>query len=228
MQSKIPVRGSTQEALPIEEIKENLVLLTDGSACMIIQVTALNFGLLSEQEQDATIYSYAALLNSLTFSIQILIRSRRKDVTGYLDLLASAQAQQTNPLLCEQIKKYRRFVEEIVKKNNVLDKKFYLVIPFSALELGAKKALGAALTPQKKALPFPKKYLFEQAKINLSPKRDHLARQFSRLGLTARQLSTQELISLFYEIYNPAVSESQKPAAGAEYTSALVQPALKI
>lgn len=228
MQSKIPVRGSTQEALPIEEIKENLVLLTDGSACMILQATALNFGLLSEQEQDATIYAYAALLNSLTFSIQILIRSRRKDVTGYLDLLASAQSLQTNPLLCEQIKKYRRFVEEIVKKNNVLDKKFYLVIPFSALELGAKKALGAALTPRKKALPFPKKYLFERAKINLSPKRDHLARQFSRLGLTVRQLTTQELISLFYEIYNPAVSESQKPAAGAEYTSALVQPALKI
>jgi len=226
--ARLPVRGSTQEALPLEDIKDDLVLLDDGSVCLIMETTALNFGLLSEAEQDATIYAYAALLNSLTFPVQILMRSKRKDVTSYLDLLASAQEQQANPLLKELIKKYRRFVEETVKKNNVLDKGFYLVIPFSPLELGAKQALGAAVIPRKRSLPFPKDYILGRAKVILGPKRDHLQRQFGRLGLTARQLTTQELISLFYEIYNPSQSEGQKPAPGAEYTSPLVEPALKI
>jgi hypothetical protein len=226
--AQISVRGSTQEALPIEDIRDDLVLLDDGSVCLILQATALNFGLLSEAEQDATIYAYAALLNSLTFSIQILVRSQRKDVSNYLDLLAAAQEQQANPLLKELIKKYRKFVEETVKKNNVLDKQFYLVIPFSPLELGAKQALGAAIIPRKRTLPFPKDYILDRAKMTLGPKRDHLQRQFGRLGLAARQLTTQELISLFYEIYSPSQSEGQKPAAGAEYTSPLVQPATRI
>jgi len=228
MSKGLPIRGSTQQAIPIEDIKDDLVLLKDGSACLVLETTALNFGLLSESEQEATIYAYAALLNSLTFPIQILIRSQRKDISSYLELLAGAENSQTNPLLKNQIKKYRRFVEETVKKNNVLDKRFYIVIPFSSLELGVKQALGASLLPRKLKLPFSKGYILEKAKTALYPKRDHLLRQLSRIGLSGRQLTTHELISLFYEIYNPEISESQKVAIGAEYTAPIVQPTLRI
>ena len=82
-----PVRASTQEAIPIEDIRDNLVILKDGSAALILQVSALNFDLLSQREQEALIFAYGSLLNSLSFSIQIFIRSQKKDITGYLGLL---------------------------------------------------------------------------------------------------------------------------------------------
>lgn len=224
----LPVRGSTQQAIPIEDVKDDLVILKDGSVCLVLQTTALNFGLLSESEQDATIYAYAALLNSLTFPVQILIRSQRKDISSYLELLAGAEDNQKNSLLRKQISKYRRFVEETVKKNNVLDKRFYIIVPFSSFELGVKQALGSAILPRKVKLPFSKSYILQKAKTALYPKRDHLLRQFSRIGLSGRQLTTHELISLFYEIYNPEIAQSQKVAIGAEYTAPLVQPTIKI
>lgn len=222
---KIPIRATTQEHLEIEDIRDDIVILKDGSCCLVLATTAINFGLLSEKEQDATIFAYAALLNSLTFPVQIIIRSQRKDVSSYLKLLDQEGAKQTNKLLREQIKKYRKFVEETVKKNNVLDKDFYVVIPFSALELGATKALGTAIRKQK-GLPFSKDYILEKAKTNLYPKRDHLFRLFNRLGLQTRQIKTQELVQLFYDIYNPESAGVQKLAVGGEYTTPLVQPAV--
>ncbi|MFZ5365825.1 MAG: hypothetical protein ACOZBZ_00850 [Patescibacteria group bacterium] len=222
---KIPIRASTQEHLEIEDIKDNIVILKDGSCCLILATTAINFGLLSEKEQDALIFAYAALLNSLTFPIEIVIRSKRKDVTSYLKLLEGEISKQVNKLLAEQMKKYQKFVEDTVKKNNVLDKSFYVVIPFSTLELGATQALGQVLQ-RKKGLPYPKDYILERAKMNLYPKRDHLSRQFNRLGLKTREVSTQEAIQLFYDIYNPSLG-FQKLAAGQEYTTPFVQPAME-
>src|SRR3990167_6525041 len=91
-----PITATTQAHLNIEDIKDNLVLLKNGAAAMVLQVSAVNFGLLSEPEQDAIIYTYAALLNSLTFPVQILIRSKKKDVSHYLDLLKQQQEKQTD------------------------------------------------------------------------------------------------------------------------------------
>lgn len=223
---KIPIRASTQEHLEIEDVRDNIIILKDGSCCLVLATTAINFGLLSEKEQDALIYAYAALLNSLTFPIQIIIRSQRKDVSSYLKLLDAEIAKQTNKLLREQMEKYRKFIEDTVKKNNVLDKNFYVIIPFSTLELGAAKALGTIVS-RKKGLPFPKDYILERAKMNLFPKKDHLVRQFNRLGLKTKEILTQEAIQLFYDIYNPS-SGFQRLAAGEEYTTPLVQPTREV
>ncbi len=197
-----PIRASTQEYLPIEDIRDNLVILKDGSCCLILQVSAINFDLLSEKEQEAMIFAYASLLNSLSFSIQILIRSRSKDVSAYLKLLSEQEKKLEKPILKKQLVKYKKFIEETVKKNEVLDKKFYVVIPFSVLELGAVKTVTSIIKKEKR-LPFPKEYILERAKTNLMPKRDHLIKQFNRLGIKSRQLETRELINLFFEIYNP-------------------------
>ena len=200
--AQIPIRASTQEHLPIEDIVENLVILKDGSCSLVISVSAVNFDLLSEREQDAIIYAYGALLNSLTFPVQILIRSQRKDISSYLNLLDRQQIQKKNfPLVANLIGSYRKFVSEVVKKNNVLDKKFYAVIIFSALELGVSSTL-TSIIKQSKGLPYPKEYIVQKAKISLVPKRDHLMRLFNRIGLRTRQLENTELTKLFYEIYN--------------------------
>ena len=195
---KIP----TQDHLDIDDIASDLVLLKDGSACLIIEVSAVNFGLLSEKEQDATMYAYAQLLNSLTFSIQIIVSSKRKDISVYLEKLDSYLAKIAEPKLKEQLTKYRDFVKAIVRQGNVLDKKFYITIPFSSLELGVSsslKALGGK-SPKKS---FPREYLVDRANTNLSPKRDHLLRLLARIGLKGRQLTSPEILQLFFDYYNP-------------------------
>lgn len=200
--AQIPIRATTQEQLPIEDIKDNLVILKDGSCALLLSVSSVNFDLLSEREQEAIIYAYGALLNSLTFSIQILIRSQKKDISFYLDLLEKQEIQKkSSPLLEKLINSYRKFVGEMVKKNNVLDKKFYVVILFSVLELGVAKNLTSLVVPGR-GLPYSKDYILQKAQVSLSPKKDHLIKLFSRIGLTARQLETPEITRLFYEIYN--------------------------
>jgi len=203
-----PIKASTQDHLDIEDISQNLVILKDGSCALILQTTAVNFSLLSETEQDATIYAYAALLNSLTFPIQILIRSQRKNINSYLTLLANQEARLTNPKLKTQLQHYRQFVQKIVQENEVLDKKFYIIIPFSSLELGITSAL-TKLTKKKPGLPFEKNHIIQRATASLAPKKDHLLGQLSRLGLKARQLTNPELIKLFYSAYNPQAGSAE-------------------
>ncbi len=201
--AKIAIRGTTQDHLEVADIRDDLVILKDGSVALVIRVSAVNFGLLSESEQEAMIFAYAGLLNSLNFSIQIVVRSQRKDISKYVASLETEERKQTNPLLKEQIKKYKEFIVQTVKDNNVLDKKFYIVIPFSSLELGVGSATGSVLNIKKKqGLPLPLERILEKSKLSLLPKRDHILRQVGRLGLRARQMTTTELIELFYDIYN--------------------------
>jgi hypothetical protein len=199
------------------------VILKSGGCALIIATTAINFDLLSEKEQEATIYAYAGLLNSLTFPVQIAIRSQRKDISSYLKLLEETEAKTSKPKIKEQIKKYRAFIQETVQKNNVLDKKFFIIIPLSLLELGVTKTLAATLG-RKRTLPFDKQYILERAKVNLYPKRDHLLRLLARLGLKGRQLTSKELIQLFFSIYNPE-APGQPLTPAEEYKAPLVSSA---
>ncbi|KUK83895.1 MAG: hypothetical protein XD98_0220 [Microgenomates bacterium 39_6] len=222
-----PIRSSTQDALPIEDIRDDLVILKDGSAALILQVNAINFSLLSEKEQDAIIYTYAGLLNSLNFSIQIVIRSQKKDITGYLSLLEKAKNKQDNPLLKDLINKYQAFIRETVTQTEILDKKFYLVIPFSSLEMGAGQVASSVLSQflpkskkNKKTLNVEK--VIEKAKTTLEPKRDHLIRLLGRIGLVAKQLDTNELIRLFFKIYNPDARIVDN-ALTKEYTNPIIK-----
>src|SRR4030042_6501090 len=220
------IEATTQQHLEIEDVIDNLVLLKDGSAAMIISTTAVNFGLLSESEQDATIYAYSALLNSLTFSIQIVIRSQKKDITAYEKLLEERELKAIKPENKERIRKYREFIDETVRQRNVLDKKFYVIIPFYVFDLGVTKSASAVVKSGHANLPFPKEYILGRAKMTLEPKRDHIIHQLSRLGLRARQLTTKEIIQLFFEIYNPDSSQGQILADSSEYETPIVQPAI--
>jgi len=197
----VPIRASTQSFTEMETVDHDMAMFTDGSCAMVVTATAVNFGLLSEKEQDAIIYAYAGLLNSLSFPIEILIRTQHKDVTAYLKILEDAEKKQKNPKLAASMHSYRQFVAATVKEKDVLDKKFYLVLPFSYIELGtsAKVLLGGS---KSRGLPFPRPYIFERALTVLTPKKDHVIRLLNRLGLQARQLENEQLVRLFFEIYN--------------------------
>lgn len=204
-----PLISSSQDFLPIADITNDVILYKDGGAALVLESTSLNFSLLSEKEQVAVIAAYAALLNSLSFSIQIVIRTQRKDISSYMNYLSAAEAKIKNPKWARLMQGYKKFIVESIKKKNVLGKSFYFVIPFSPLELGVTKSL---ISTFKKTgpLPFTKSYCIEKAKITLYPKRDHLIRQATRLGIRLRQLTTSELVSLLSAICNPEAPAVKK------------------
>lgn len=188
--------STTQKHLSIGDIKDDIVLLKDAGAALVLQVSAVNFGLLSEREQIAIISSFAQMLNSLSFSIQIVIMSERLNIGSYLNLLDQAQKGQNNPLLSALITSYKQFIQTTIKENDVLDKKFYIIIPLSKLELG--------IIPTKEAL-------HQKVKTVLLPRRDQIFRQLNRVGLKAIQLSSGHLLELFFNIYNGGGQQFSPP-----------------
>lgn len=206
------ISASTQKFTDIVDILDQVVILSGGNACLIIEVTASNFALLSSPEQDARLYSYAALLNSLTFPIQILIRNKRVDITSYLKLLEEEEKKTQNPLLSQHINLYRDFVQTMVKVNVVLNKTFYIIIPFSSLESG--------VTGAKQSVGKPDPAFLENATKALLSKAESLHSQLSKLAVASKTLNKEELVRLFYDIYNDDVIEVGSLSVGIK--SALV------
>lgn len=224
MASKNNNSSTTQVFLDIHDISNNFVILKDGTVSILLTINAMNFGLLAEAEQDAVIYAYAALLNSLNYPIQILIQSKTKDATAYLNRLKDQEDKVVSPNKKERIARYRQFVSELIKERNVLDKKFYVAVPATATELGLLSVSSVIPGNTKFDINSVEKLvLLEKAASVLEPKRDHLIAQFNRIGLYARQLNTQEIIQVFYNNYNPESYEGQEITDTNNYTTPLVQ-----
>lgn len=179
--------STTQQHLLISDIKDDILLLKNGGGALVLQVSAVNFGLLSDREQDAIIFAFAQMLNSLSFSIQIMIFSERLNITSYLNLLDKALKLQTNPLLSQMISNYKQFIQTTIKENDVLDKKIFVVVPLFPLELGVIAT---------------KTNLEQKIRTILLPRQEQIIRQLSRIGLQSTQLNHQKLVELFYDIYN--------------------------
>jgi hypothetical protein len=121
---------STQRYLPFDEIRDNLIIMKDGSSRMVIRVQAINFSLKSEQEQDGIIVGFQRFLNTLRFPIQILVRSLKMDIESYLNKLKNLAVKQTSPLLQEQTYRYVDFLTNLVEMAQIMRKDFYIIVPF--------------------------------------------------------------------------------------------------
>ncbi|MGH7245521.1 MAG: hypothetical protein ACREGI_01140 [Candidatus Levyibacteriota bacterium] len=204
-------KSSTQKFTEIRDIRENILLLTGGNACLVLKVTAVNFALLSKEEQDAKVYAYASLLNSLSFPIQIVMRSKRVQMLPYISSLDTEARRTTNAKLAENIKKYKVFVENLIQLSSVLDKQFYMVIPYSNLESGLGGSTKSITSIQEPDI----EELFSQAKASLDTKSESLLSQIDRLSLHAKVLEGEELVSLCYEMFNQDMDGLPKPFADA-------------
>jgi hypothetical protein len=194
------IHATTQKFTEIVDIIDNIVVLDGGAACMIIEITASNFALLSRREQDTRIFAYASLLNSLSFPIQILIRNKRIDISIYLKSLDEIIAATQQPQLKQYIQYYRTFVHEMVTVNVVLSKSFYIVVPYSALEggvAGVKQSVQKGQTPAQTTATEAKKVLNTQSSTLLG--------QLQKFATSARLLEKEDLIKLYYDIYNEGV-----------------------
>jgi len=172
------------------------VLMKDNSAAIVIEVGAANFGLLSEDEQAGMVAAYSSLLNSLSFPVQILILSKKIDVSNYLNYLDLKIVKQQDTGLKDRLKSYKEFIKSTIKKNSVLERRFFFVVPFSSLEMGTALA-GKQVEPD---------YVVTRAKTSLYPKRDNLLRLLAKIGLRAQVLGQQALVDLFYNLYNPSAT----------------------
>jgi hypothetical protein len=132
-----PIKGTTQDFIEIEDVMDDIVLIRGNAAATIIEVGAVNFYLLSSEEQNSIIYAYSNLLNSLSFPVQIVILSKKMDISNYLEYLKVKTQQQKNPALAKHLQDYQEFIKTVIKKNSVLEKRFFFVIPFNPMEMGA-------------------------------------------------------------------------------------------
>jgi hypothetical protein len=192
------IHATTQKFTEIVDFADDIVILEGGNACMIIEITASNFALLSKREQDSRIFAYAGLLNSLSFPIQVLIRNRRMDISSYIHELEEVITNTKNPQLSIYVQYYAAFVKEMVTVNVVLNKSFYIVIPFSSLEMGVTGATNQV--QQKKQSQ--KDAFIESARKILQNKANSVLGQLQKFATSARILEKDDLIKLFYEIYN--------------------------
>lgn len=188
-----PLKGSTQEFVEIQDVVDDIVLLRGNAAAVIIEVGAVNFYLLSSEEQNSMIYAYSGLLNSLSFPVQIVILSKKMDISNYLEHLKIKIQKQRSPVLIKQLESYQEFIKTVIKKNSVLEKRFFFVVPFNPLEMGASGMQALS-----------KEYVVSRAKTSLYPKRDHLLRLLAKIGLRANSAQKQDVVELFYNVYNPS------------------------
>lgn len=187
-----PIKATTQDFIEIDEIKDDIVLMRDRSASLIIEVGTVNYWLLAQEEQDSIITAYGKLLNSLSFPVQILIISKKTDISTYLNLIDDKIKNQSADFMKKRLESYKNFIKTTVKKSEVLEKSFYFAIPFSPYEMGAVKSI-QKLTND---------YIIERAKLSLYPKKDHLLRLLNKIGLKASVLQKQKIVELFYSLYN--------------------------
>lgn len=188
--------NSTQGFTEILDIREDIVLMKGGNACLLIEIQATNFALLSSEEQDAKVYGYAGLLNSLSFPVQIVIRSKQVNILPYIDSLAQAATQAVNPKLAKDILQYKEFVEKLVTSTSVLDKQFFFVISYSLLEEGIGGVTKMTSTPSNLD------DFFIRAKAGLHTKAESLLSQIDRMNLRAKIVGNSTLVSVFKDIYN--------------------------
>jgi len=207
------IAKTTQEFVPIKEVRDGIIIMKDGSMRAVVLSSSLNFALKSADEQEAIIYQFQNFLNSLDFSIQISVQSRELDIRPYLATLEKQYNEQLNDLMKIQIKEYIGFVKSFTESQNIMSKTFFVVIPFTpTIILGGKmdKGLKRFLpNANKKEKATEKSDNFEENRTQLEQRISVVQQGLMRCGIRSASLGTEEAIELFYKLFNPG--DTEKP-----------------
>ncbi|MBI2050634.1 MAG: hypothetical protein HYT31_02415 [Parcubacteria group bacterium] len=209
--AKKKTSASTQSYLDIAEIRDDTVILKDGSVRRVLLASSINFALKSEDEQNAILQGYISLLNSLDFSLQIVVQSRQLNIDGYLSDLEQRANGEANDLLRTQIREYHAFITELVTLGDIMGKRFYAVVPYAPgkdAKKGFFSQLGTAFSPS--AIIKLSDKLFARYREKLESRVNVVVNGLANIGITALPLGTQSLIELYYGSYNPELSQIQK------------------
>ena len=204
--------ANTQDLIAIEEIKDSTVILKNGSIRQIIMVSGTNFALKSEGEQNIITLAYQNFLNSLDFSIQIIIHSRKINIEKYLTGLEERQQNETSPLLQSQIGEYKEFVAGFVRENDIMSKTFFVVVPFSAVGLPSSQTISKLvpfLRKKEGAETADRSAALEQSLSQLKQRVNQVIEGLRSIELDAIVLNDEQLVELFYNFYNPETVEKK-------------------
>ena len=207
IESATPKKSSTLSFLNIDHFREGVMVLRDGSMRMVLRTSAVNFELKAEIERNSIIYGYQNFLNSLDFPIQIIVQSRMLDLDSYLKDLRGRSEKAGAEILKMQINDYVEFVESVIKVANIMQKRFYVVVPHYPGGFKKIGALGKFLNANNSEVSVND---FDTEKKYLAQKTATVVNGLQGIGVRAIQLSTQELIELYYGVYNPEQSVNQK------------------
>lgn len=205
----------TQQFIEIETIENDTIRLKNGALRKILLVSGINFSLKSEEEQGLILYAFQGFLNSLNFYVQFFIHSRKLNIDGYLEKLEGRESQEPNQLLRNQILEYREFINSFVSQNAIMQKRFFIVIPFDPIHIAqagldlAEKALSWFKSKKAAGAEATKEQALKENLEQLNQRVDQVINGLNQIGLRVVPLNNEELIEIFYNLYNPATIEKK-------------------
>ena len=207
---------ATQRYLQLSSVHDDTLVLKDGGLRAILEVSALNFDLKSEEEQNALIISYQHFLNALDFPVQVLVRSRKIDIDSYLALLKSKITSQQNDLMKAQLQDHIQYIKRLVEYTDIMEKRFFLIVPFTPPEVLPTSTFSKFLkyiTPDDTVLKtIARKKQFKELRSKLETRINVVTTGIENCGMKVRRLKTEEIIELMYQSYNPDICKRQKLA----------------
>lgn len=202
------MKNATQKFVPIDDVRDGIVILKDGGMRGVLMASSVNFSLKSNEERQAILFQFQDFLNSLDFSIQILVQSRRLDIRPYVALLESRHKEQTNDLMKIQIEQYVQFVKSFTESTNIMTKNFFVIVPYDGAIISTKKSIVPSFGKSKETKE-SKEEDFEEKRNQLEQRMAVVEQGLVRCGVRVAKLGTDETVELFYKILNPG--ESEKP-----------------
>lgn len=219
--AEAPVKaGSTQQFVPIKEVRDGIVILKDGSLRALLMASSINLALKSQDEQEAIIGQFQNFLNSLEFTAEFFIESRDLDIRPYLALLEERYAATLDDLMKIQVREYITFIKDFTQRANIMTKNFFIVVPYDPALITRGGGIGGALAnliPSKNATSVTvSDELFSQYRMQLEQRMAVIEQGLVRTGVRVVSLGTEEVIELFYKLFNPG--ELEKPLQVTQIT----------
>ncbi len=200
------ISNTTQDFIPIKEIREGVVILKDNSLRAVLIASSLNFALKSADERTAILFQYQNFLNSLDFHIQFFIESKRLDIRPYIAAIEERGKEQTNELIKVQVREYVDFIKNLTEVTNIMTKSFFIVVPYAPVIDLSQNSWLAKIIPTKKKPKNPSDQtadLFREHKIQLEQRVSVVHDGLNRIGVRTSLLGTEELVELYFKIFNP-------------------------
>jgi type IV secretory pathway VirB4 component len=202
-------QASTQEFVPVRDIRDNVVILKNGQMCMILLASSINFALKSADEQQAILGSFQSFLNTIDFSLQFYTQSRRLNIEPYLLQLQDREPEQDNDLMRIQLREYIQFIRTFVGEVDVMSKNFFIVIPYNPVNIDFASSVGAVFGKKRDVVIDDVK--FEENRLQLEQRASLVEQGLTRIGVRTIPLQNEELVELYYHIFNPGDPNGSAP-----------------
>lgn len=193
-----------QEFVPLEEVRDGIMILKDGGMRAVVLASSINFALKSQDEQQAILSQFQSFLNTLDFSLQMYVQSRELDIEPYLELLRGRESEQPNDLMKVQLREYIDFIKNFTDEVDIMAKSFFVVVPYSPAKVDVKKSWKSFLGKSRKNDPALAQNQFEENKTQIEQRIALVEQGLSRIGVRTAVLGTEEVIELFYHLFNPS------------------------